>query len=171
MSHNEHEIVTSNDLPAPIGYAHAVVAASGRTVLSWRPDGSGPPTGPSSGRPSSSSSTSPPGTSWPRLHAAGGQPDDLVSLQIFVTDLVAYRASMADLGGASGARISAGTPRPWRCSGSLELFDPGALVELVGVAVIPWERHLCAPHHGPSRPADPERAPGTGCAWTRRSRR
>ena len=42
------------------------------------------------------------------LHAAGGQPDDLVSLQIFVTDLVAYRASMADLG-ASGERISAVT--------------------------------------------------------------
>jgi enamine deaminase RidA (YjgF/YER057c/UK114 family) len=135
MSHNEHEIVTSNDLPAPIGYAHAVVAASGRTVYLG-------------GQTAQATDGTIFGSTIVEqfdlaarnlvaaLHAAGGQPDDLVSLQIFVTDLVAYRASMADLGGVWRTHFGRRYPA-MAVLGVTELFDPGALVELVGVAVIP----------------------------------
>jgi enamine deaminase RidA (YjgF/YER057c/UK114 family) len=135
MSHNEHEIVTSNDLPAPIGYAHAVVAASGRTVYLG-------------GQTAQATDGAIFGSTIVEqfdlaarnlvaaLHAAGGQPDDLVSLQIFVTDLVAYRASMADLGGVWRTHFGRRYPA-MAVLGVTELFDPGALVELVGVAVIP----------------------------------
>src|SRR5665213_2812031 len=89
MSHSEHEIVTSPDLPAPVGFAHAVIAAPGRTV-----------------HVGGQTAQAPDGTIFgttiveqfdlaarnlvAALQAAGGQPDDLVSLQVFVTDLGAY---------------------------------------------------------------------------------
>ena len=70
------------------------------------------------------------------LHAAGGEPDHLVSLQVFVTDLAAYRASMSELGAVW--RIHFGRRYPaMAVIGVTELFDPSAMVELVGVAVIP----------------------------------
>ncbi len=49
------------------------------------------------------------------LRAAGGTPEDLVSLQIFVTDVDAYRTSQRELGGC-GARASGATTRRWVCS-------------------------------------------------------
>jgi len=32
MTPGEHEVVTSPDLAPPVGYAHAVIAAAGRTA-------------------------------------------------------------------------------------------------------------------------------------------
>ena len=62
--------------------------------------------------------------------------DDLVSLQVFVTDLAAYRASMRELGSVWRAHFGRRYPA-MAVLGVTELFDPKALVELVGVAVIP----------------------------------
>jgi enamine deaminase RidA (YjgF/YER057c/UK114 family) len=135
MSHTEHEIVTATDLPAPVGYAHAVIAAPGRTVYLG-----------------GQTAQAPDGTIFgttiveqfdlaarnlvAALQAAGGQPDDLVSLQIFVTDFAAYRASLTELG--SVWRTHFGRRYPAMAAlGVAALFDPSALVELVGVAVIP----------------------------------
>ena len=70
------------------------------------------------------------------LRAAGGQPDDLISLQVFVTELPAYRASMRDLGSVWRKHFGRRYPA-MAVLGVTELFDPHALVELVGVAVIP----------------------------------
>ena len=135
MSHSEHEIVTASDLPAPIVYAHAVVAASGRTVYLG-------------GQTAQATDGTIFGSTIVEqfdlaarnlvaaLQAAGGQPDDLVSLQIFVPDLVAYRASMADLGGVWRTHFGRRYPA-MAVLGVNELFDPSALVELVGVAVFP----------------------------------
>jgi enamine deaminase RidA (YjgF/YER057c/UK114 family) len=135
MSHSEHEIVTSPDLPAPVGYAHAVVAAPGRTV-----------------HLGGQTAQSADGTIFgativeqfdlaarnlvAALHAAGGQPDDVVSLQIFVTDLPAYRAFSRELGSVWRTHFGRRYPA-MAVLGVTELFDPNALVELVGVAVIP----------------------------------
>jgi enamine deaminase RidA (YjgF/YER057c/UK114 family) len=135
MSHAEHEIVTATDLPAPVGYAHAVIAAPGRTVYLG-----------------GQTAQAPDGTIFgativeqfdlaarnlvAALQATGGQPDDLVSLQIFVTDMAAYRASLTELG--SVWRTHFGRRYPAMAAlGVSELFDPSALVELIGVAVIP----------------------------------
>jgi enamine deaminase RidA (YjgF/YER057c/UK114 family) len=135
MSDGEHEIVTSPDLPAPVGYAHAVIAAPGRTIYLG-----------------GQTAQAPDGTIFgativeqfdlaarnvvAALHAAGGEPDHLVSLHIYVTDLAAYREAMTEL--ASVWRTHFGRRYPAiALLGVAELFDPRALIELVGVAVIP----------------------------------
>ena len=70
------------------------------------------------------------------LTAAGAQPDHLVSLLIFVTDVPAYRAARRELGAAWRQRFGRHYPA-MALLGVQELYDPGALVELVGTAVIP----------------------------------
>jgi enamine deaminase RidA (YjgF/YER057c/UK114 family) len=134
MSRPEHEIVISRDLPAPVGYAHAVVAAPGRIVHLG-------------GQTAQAVDGSIEGTTMVEqfdlaaknlvtaLAAAGGRPDHLVSLQVYVTDLAAYRASMRELGGVWRAHFGRRYPA-MAVLGVTGLFDPAALVELVGVAVI-----------------------------------
>jgi enamine deaminase RidA (YjgF/YER057c/UK114 family) len=135
MSHAEHEIVTSPDLPAPVGYAHAVIAAPGRTVhlggqTAQAPDGT------IFGSTIVEQFDLAARNLVAALHAAGGQPDDLVSLQVFVTDLGGYRASMRELGSVWRTHFGRRYPA-MAVLGVTELFDPSAMVELVGVAVIP----------------------------------
>jgi enamine deaminase RidA (YjgF/YER057c/UK114 family) len=70
------------------------------------------------------------------LAAAGGQPEDLTSLQIFVTDALEYRASLKPLGAVWRERVGRRYPAMalFEVTG---LYDPDAKVELMGVAVIP----------------------------------
>jgi enamine deaminase RidA (YjgF/YER057c/UK114 family) len=70
------------------------------------------------------------------LAAAGGRPEDLVSLQAFVTDLAAYKAARREIGQAWQARLGRHYPA-MGLFGVSELFEPDALVELMGVAVLP----------------------------------
>jgi enamine deaminase RidA (YjgF/YER057c/UK114 family) len=72
------------------------------------------------------------------LAAAGGKPEHLVSMQIFVTDADEYRASLEEI----GERWRRHFDRHYPAMALLEvkaLFDPHALVELMGTAVIPDE--------------------------------
>ena len=70
------------------------------------------------------------------LRAAGCTPEDMVSLQIFVTDVEEYRGALEELapcgGGTSGAAI-----RPRALFGVVRLFDVEAKIELMAVAVRP----------------------------------
>ena len=78
------------------------------------------------------------------LQAAGGEPEDLVSLQVFVTDVEEYRASLRELGQVWRRHFARRYPA-MGLFGVTELFDPAAKVELMGVAVIshmPPESHL-----------------------------
>ena len=69
------------------------------------------------------------------LRAAGGEPGDMVSMQLFVTDVPAYRAARSELG--RSWRRHFGTHYPAiGLFGVTELADPQALVEVMGVAVI-----------------------------------
>ncbi|MQA85594.1 MAG: RidA family protein [Streptosporangiales bacterium] len=70
------------------------------------------------------------------LAAAGGRPEHLVQLTVYTTDMRAYRASLRDLGLAYRRHLGRHYPA-MALFGVSELFDPKALVELVGVAVIP----------------------------------
>lgn len=69
---------------------------------------------------------------------AGGSPSDLVSLMIYTTDVGTYRARPKELGIAYRDVFGRHYP-PMALLGVSELFDPRALVELVGVAVVPEE--------------------------------
>ncbi len=69
------------------------------------------------------------------LRAAGGEPDDLVSLQVFVTDVGEYRNALLELGPVWRKHFGRRYPAIG-LFGVRELFDPGATVELMGVAVL-----------------------------------
>ena len=69
------------------------------------------------------------------LKAAGGEPDDLASLQIFVTSVGEYKEALSDLGAIWRKHFGRRYPA-MGLFGISELFDPAAKVELMGVAVI-----------------------------------
>ena len=57
------------------------------------------------------------------LRAAGGTPEDIVSMQIFVTDVAEYQAALRELGAAVEASTSAAATRPPGLFGVMRLFD------------------------------------------------
>jgi len=135
MTRPQHEIVTAPGLASPTGYAHAVIAAPGRTVhlggqTAQAADGT------IQGTTVVEQFDLAAGNLIEALRAAGGTPDDLVSLQVFATDLSAYRGSMRALGDVWRRHFGRRYPA-MAVIGVAGLFDPRALVELVGVAVIP----------------------------------
>jgi enamine deaminase RidA (YjgF/YER057c/UK114 family) len=73
------------------------------------------------------------------LRAAGGIPEDLVSLTIYLTDIPDYQAHGKQIGKVW--RELAGPVYPAMAGiGTTGLWQPEALIEIVGVAVIPDER-------------------------------
>ncbi|WP_299051276.1 RidA family protein [uncultured Nocardioides sp.] len=73
------------------------------------------------------------------LAEAGGEPGDLVSITIYLTDIPDYIAHGREIGRVW--RELAGTTYPAMAGiGTTALWQPEALVEIVGVAVVPDER-------------------------------
>jgi len=69
------------------------------------------------------------------LAAAGGQPEDLVSLTIYLIDVEDYQAHGKEIG--TVWRRLAGTDYPAMAGvGVTRLWDPAALVEIQGIAVV-----------------------------------
>ena len=69
------------------------------------------------------------------VRTAGGGPEDVGRLTVYVTDLVAYRASLAALG--EGWRARFGTHYPAMALVEVQgLVDRGAMVEVEATAVI-----------------------------------
>jgi enamine deaminase RidA (YjgF/YER057c/UK114 family) len=113
------------------GYAQAVVAAPGRTVYIAGQTGVGPTLVEQFGAALDNVVAA--------LAAAGSQPEDVVSMQIFATDVAAYRASTRELGEVYRGRFGRHYPA-MALLGVSELVDPAALVEIVAVAVVAEER-------------------------------
>jgi enamine deaminase RidA (YjgF/YER057c/UK114 family) len=130
-----HRIVTAAELAAPSGYAHAVVAARGRTVFiggQTALDPAGTVVGVSIAEQFDVAA----GNVVTALAAAGGRPEHLVALTIYVTDVPAYRSSLRELGEVYRRHFG----RHYVATALLgvrELFDADALIELVAVAVVP----------------------------------
>ena len=69
------------------------------------------------------------------LAAAGGQPEDLVSLTIYLIDVEEYQAHGKEI--RAVWRRLAGTEYPAMAGvGVTRLWDPAALVEIQGIAVV-----------------------------------
>jgi enamine deaminase RidA (YjgF/YER057c/UK114 family) len=69
------------------------------------------------------------------LGAAGGHPGDLVSLTIYLVDLEDYQARAKEIGAVW--RRLAGAEYPATAGvGVARLWEPGALVEIQGIAVV-----------------------------------
>jgi len=124
----EHRIVDVPGLPEPVGYAHAVVAAPGRTVYLGGQIGGGETILEQFDAAAANLVAA--------LRAAGGEPDDLVSLIVYTTDLDEYRASLSDLGEVWRHHFGRRYPA-MALVGVSGLLAPHARVEMMGVAVVP----------------------------------
>jgi len=131
----DHEILTPSELAKPSGYAHGVAVSGGRTVYlagqtSLLPDGT------IGGADLVDQYDIAAGNVVAVLRAAGGGPEHLVSMQIFVTDVGEYRAARPRLRDVWRRHFGDHYPA-MALLGVRELFDPAARVELMGIAVIP----------------------------------
>jgi enamine deaminase RidA (YjgF/YER057c/UK114 family) len=70
------------------------------------------------------------------LRAAGGQPEHLLSLRIYVTDKRKYNACLKEIGAAYRAHLGKHYPAMALLQVA-DLLEEGALVEIEGLAVIP----------------------------------
>jgi enamine deaminase RidA (YjgF/YER057c/UK114 family) len=113
------------ELPKPSGFSHAV--KTGQTVYLAGQIGGGDTLAAQFDEAAGNLMTA--------LRAAGGSPEDLVSLQVFVTDVGEYRAAMADLGAVWRKHFGRRYPA-MGLFGVTELFEPSAKVELMGIAVL-----------------------------------
>lgn len=134
----EHEIVTAPELGEPIGYAHAVVAAPGRTVFlggqtASRPDGL------IDGETLPEQFAVAAANVVAALRAAGGAPEDICSMQIFVTDLADYKRHLPELGRLWQKRFGRRYPATG-LFGVTRLYEEDAVIELMAVAVVPEAR-------------------------------
>ena len=69
------------------------------------------------------------------LRAAGGKPEDLALLRIYCTRVDLYRARLKELGAAYRKRFGRHFPA-MALLGVTELFTPGSLVEIEGLAYV-----------------------------------
>jgi enamine deaminase RidA (YjgF/YER057c/UK114 family) len=130
-----HRVVNPEGLAPPVGFAHAVVAALGRTVYLGGQAAQGPD-GAIVGATLAEQFDLAAANLVAALAAAGGAPEHLVSLHVYTTDAAAYRAALAQLGAAYRRHLG----RHYVATALFEvagLFDPAAKVELVGIAVVP----------------------------------
>ena len=130
-----HEIVTPSGLIEPVGFSHVVVPAAGRTVHlggQTAHDAAGMVIGATIVEQFDKAA----GNVITALAFVGAEAEHLVSMQIYVTDMPAYRASLRELAAAYKKHFGRHYPAI-ALLGVAELFDPAALVELVCTAVIP----------------------------------
>lgn len=130
-----HEILNPPTLAEPVGFSHAVIAAPGRTVYlggQAAHDADGNIVGDTIAEQFAQAASN----VVRALEASGATPEHLVSLQIFVTDVAAYRAALAQLAAAYREHFGRHYPAIalFEVTG---LFDPAAQVELVAIAVVP----------------------------------
>jgi len=134
-----HRTINPPELAPPVGFAHAVLAAPGRVIFLGGQTAQGGD-GAIQGSTVAEQFDVAAANLVTALTAAGGRPHDLVCLQIFVTDMAAYRAARSELATIYQRHLG----RRYVASALLEvtgLLDPAAKVELMGIAVIPEEHH------------------------------
>jgi enamine deaminase RidA (YjgF/YER057c/UK114 family) len=128
------ERVNPDQLAAPSGFAHAVIATgsqlvflAGQTAL----DASGVIVGDTVVEQFEQAL----GNLLVALAAAGGQPTDLASLTVYAVDLADYRAHGPEIG-AVWRRLAGRNYPAMAAIGVARLWDTEALVEVQGFAVI-----------------------------------
>ena len=119
-------IVNPPELPEPVGFAHAVVAGDAVYL--------GGQTGEGDSLVEQFDSAA--GRVVTALRAAGGEPDHLVSLVVYTTEIEEYRASTRELGEIWRRHFGKRYPA-MALIGVAALMEPDAKVELMGVAVVP----------------------------------
>jgi enamine deaminase RidA (YjgF/YER057c/UK114 family) len=134
MSDTPHELIDPPELPRAVGFSHAAVAAAGRLVFVAGQIGEGPdgkvPDGIAQQMDLACANV------VTALRAAGAEPEHAVWMQIFTTDLRAYRDGASEIGEAYRRHFGKHYPAMALVEVS-GLFEPAALVEVTAVAVVP----------------------------------
>ncbi len=133
-----HEFLNPDSLAAARGFSHAVVAQPGRTVYlagQVAMDAGGTMRGETFAEQFELALSN----LVTALDAAGGRPEDLVSLTMYATDVPAYRTSLLAVGAAYRRVVGRHYPA-MALVGVTELVEPQALIEIAGTAVIPDRR-------------------------------
>jgi enamine deaminase RidA (YjgF/YER057c/UK114 family) len=131
-----HEIVTPEHLARPSGFSHAVVSTGGRTVwlagqTALDTEGSIVAAGDVVAQFDQALTNL-----LGALDAAGGRPEHLVTMTIYIVDMDGYQARAREIGAVW--RRLVGTHYPAMAGlGVSRLWDADALVEVSGVAVVP----------------------------------
>jgi enamine deaminase RidA (YjgF/YER057c/UK114 family) len=132
---SDHQLINPEELAPAIGFSHAVVACSGRTIYF-------------AGQTALSKDNEIVGNSLPEqfemclknlriaLEGAGAGPEHLVQLQLFVTNLADYRAARSKLGEIWQRHLGRHYPAIALVAVTA-LYDEKALVEITAIAVIP----------------------------------
>jgi enamine deaminase RidA (YjgF/YER057c/UK114 family) len=130
-----HEFFNPESLGPPVGFSHVALAAPGRVAFLAGQIAQSPPESLAvmgvveqfAGAALALATA---------LEGAGGRREDLMWLQIFVTDVAAYHSSLKELGAAWRDVFGRHYPA-MGLFGVTGLFVPEAKVELMGIAVIP----------------------------------
>lgn len=130
-----HRVVNPPAMSPAVGFAHGVVATPGEMIylggqIAALPDGT--VVGDSIVEQFDRAA----GNVAEVLDACGAGPQHLVQLTVYTTDVPAYRAGLQEIGAAYRRHLGRHFPA-MALFGVSELFDPAAVVELVGVAVAP----------------------------------
>ncbi len=128
------ERVNPASLPAPSGFAHAVVATGGRLVFlagQTALDASGAVVGTTLAGQFEQALAN----LLTALAAAGGAPADLASLTVYTTDLAGYREHGREIGLVWRRLVGRDYPA-MAAIGVSRLWDPEALIEVQGFAVV-----------------------------------
>jgi enamine deaminase RidA (YjgF/YER057c/UK114 family) len=129
------ERINPGELARPSGFSHAVVATGGQLVFLAGQAAVGPD-GQVSGNGVVEQFARALANLLAALRAAGGGPANLASMTAFIVDMDDYRAHSQEIGEVW--RRLAGRDYPAMAAvGVHRLWDPGLLVELQAIAVVP----------------------------------
>ena len=157
------ERINPGELAPPSGFSHAVATSGGRLIFLAGQTAQGPD-GRIHGDGVMHQFERALANLLSALRAAGGKPEDLVSLTLYLVDLDGYRANAREAGEVW--RRLAGRDYPAMAAvGVHRLWDAEALVEVQGIAVVGAEGRGLGWPGGVQRPWDQERPnylqPGT----------
>ena len=132
---SEHRFVNPPGLLPAVGFSHVGIVAPG-TVVEIAGQTAHQADGEVRGSTMAEQAAAALANLATALHAGGAEPEHLVAMQIYVTDVGAYREQLAQIGPAWQQHLGKNYPTV-SLFGVSELFDPDAMIEIVARAVIP----------------------------------
>lgn len=131
----EKQVVTPEGLAPPVGYSHAIAVEGGRTVYlagQTAMDETGEIVAPGDiGRQFEQALAN----LKVAVEAGGGTMTDIVKLNLFVTDVGAYKANLKPIGQTYRSFFGKYFPAMTLVQVA-GLFDPAAMIEIEGMAVV-----------------------------------
>ncbi|HEY7927116.1 MAG: RidA family protein [Candidatus Dormibacteria bacterium] len=135
MSDSEHALLNPEELGPASGFSHVVQAATGCTLyLAGQVGCDATGTIVAGGIVNQLDMAL--GRVVTALAAAGGDPETVVALTLFTTEMAAYRAARAPIGTVYRAHFGRHYPA-MTLVGVTDLADPAAVIEISAIAVIP----------------------------------